>query len=153
MLGYVAPTCVNCITGYYASGIDCLACTVIPQCITCDDATHCTSCSTGYTDSLCGTCSPTYFASSAPSPLVCTLCTVGVNIHCLECSDTTHCSVCSTGWQIPLCNSCDTGYTGGNCDTCSQGYIKDGSICKLCSTLISQCQQCSSISVCTLCNP
>ena len=121
-------------------GVDCLACTVIPQCITCVDATDCTACSSGYGDDLCGTCTPGYFASSAPNPLVCTLCTTAVNIHCLECSDITHCSICSTGWKLPLCNMCDTGYTGGNCDSCVPGYILDGGFCKPCSSLIAQCQ-------------
>jgi len=96
-------------------------------------------------------------------PAECLSCT---NSVCIKCPDNTSppCGVtpsCVEGYyynsstnDCPICNSpCKACTTSGNtnCSGCVDGYYLDGSVCKLCSSVLANCRNCSNSTTCLEC--
>ena len=98
---------------------------------------------------VCVTCS-----SQLSNCGVCEKSTLGT-FQCLACDSTSvwtgsSCLVCS----IPNCQT--FAYSSGQCvcTLCDVGYAVDSSgNCALCSSNLTSCLECTSLSVCTLCDP
>jgi hypothetical protein len=133
--------CLQCMPGTYRSGDSCNAC----------DVSNCQSC-TG--PSQCSQCSGDYYL--ADSTHCCAPNTIWDSGNCQTC--TPPCATCSGA--VNQCASCETGYfydpnhpSGDNCNQCGQGdqwSSVGGGTCISC--YVSNCQQCSSPYVCSLCN-
>jgi len=124
----LTTTCTSCVSGYYPSGISCLACSL--HCTTCTSSTNCV---------LCG---PTFI-------VVLGACACNNNIGLFLSVTGSSCLLCSD--IVLLCVACTT-TTPTQCMTCSSGYYVSttGTTCIACS---SHCLSCTSNLVCTVCAP
>ena len=165
--------CVNCLAGYFVSGLSCSACTVISNCLTCSGASTCTQCAAGY-NLILGACSNQACANTTTNCHVCSTTNNAVCITCepgyslasgvcspITCSNgfvfdsTTNQCGCSSGTYLSgtTCQPC----SDGNCLTCSlsvcsscvDGYYPFGSACIAC---IANCKTCSNGISCSQCS-
>ena len=171
--GSTTAYCVNCLAGYFVSGLSCSACTVISNCLTCSGASTCTQCAAGY-NLILGACSNQACANtttnchvcSTTNNAVCITCEPGYSLSSGACSpitcsngfvfdSTTNQCGCASGTYLSgtTCQPC----SDGNCLTCSlsvcsscvDGYYPFGSACQAC---IANCKTCSNGIACTQCS-
>jgi hypothetical protein len=142
-------TCTVCLSGYYLSGVNCLACPL--NCAVCPAGT-CTACSPGYHLSV-GSCvinAPTN-CKVATSSVVCTTCQPGYykgannlcyscQSNCLTCTTRFACSTCAITHYLhiaqsaclPLPAQCITIDASYACTLCSHGYYLSNGYCLPC---------------------
>ncbi len=135
-------TCRTCIASAYYRATDntCNDCSIIPNCLTCDSNTKCTTCATGY------------FVDGGN----CTACPTNLT-NCDACSSATLCDQCKTGyyWNTTTlkCDACMSGCTAcsnpTNCMRCGPGFRSDANF--ICQTCIAGCKTCSGIDTCDVC--
>jgi hypothetical protein len=152
--------CSKWALGFTINSGSCLDCTsVVSNCQNCT-LTECQACASPYILSNPTSC------STSPSP------SCGAN--CVTCSDPVTCSVCTTGYQpdetfacvlmptyftnitgtylcsIKIANCLTCTPDGLTCLTCSIGFTVNSGACLDCTTVVSNCQNCSLVD-CQVC--
>ena len=134
----------GCIDGQYtpAGTFNCLPCDL--SCLTCSDATTCTSCGSAvsgsnlylYSGACLMTCPDTFYPDSSSKTCL------GCDASCHTCSgpSATECLSCNSGSLFSANNSCIS--------SCGDGNYSSNSICTSCPI---GCKTCTSATVCTSC--
>lgn len=131
--------CSSTLQQYYPLINQCEAKCSIENCQTCSTSTSCLTCTNGYYINTLYRCSACI-------------------ANCKTCASATTCSACFDTFyynsytvqclQCPLyCLVCSNNY----CTSCQTGYIPSGAQCLKCSTIIYQCESCSSAAYCSSC--
>lgn len=129
---------------YYMDGQlgQCLGC--VYPCLTCVNASYCSSCSSGYLwlGSCLGSCLNGYFQNQT----ACSPCST----TCSTCSNSTSCLSCNTSSYLNVYFPSE--YTCISASSCSVGYYIDSSFGPLlCSKCLSPCSSCLNNSYCLSC--
>jgi hypothetical protein len=126
------------------------------NCLQCVNSTYCSVC-----------LNSSFYPIAIPDSQFCIGCSLALP-DCLTCSSATACTLCAASThylytdgqchlceeQVANCLTCtwDVGVTLFLCDTCQSGYIVDlTNQCLSCSSIISDCQLCSSALLCDAC--
>jgi hypothetical protein len=116
--------------------IGCLNCTTSILCTVCDSTNNFM-----FNGGNCSCVSNSYTLNG----LTCSLCS-SLLLGCVTCDTTTNCQSCDLTNHFTL-----TGSIPNKCK-CDIYYALNNSICTLCSTLITNCVQCSDNVTCTVCS-
>ena len=165
-------SCQSCVVQYFANPLgQCTLCTA--GCDLCNTPSSCQVCTEGNYLTPTQTCQQCATGCAACStPTTCDKCLLGFTntpngcqpcaINCLNCDGSAGCRLCSDSYYtvpstannaINVCAACTPGCVGctsTTCLVCKQGMYATGANCNLCP---SNCNVCSSSTVCQNCAP